>query len=321
MTLLDYAAFIGRRLAVMAVLLALISMAVFALLYITPGDLAQVLLGDQQVTPEAIAAIHRQYHLDDPLPVQYARWANGAIHLDFGRSIRTREPVIAGILRRLQLTLFLGVYGFLIGMGLGVLLGILAAVKKWGPIDRGVVGLSVLAVSSPAFVTGIFLLFALGVVVPVFPISGQGEDFVDQLWHLTLPAIALALTGMARVIKLTRAAMITTLEQDYIAFARARGLSRWRVLSAYAVRNSLSPIVTAGGFIFNQMMFGTVLVEVTFALPGIGNLLVESINFKDIPMVQCLGVLIALVVITVNLVIDVLYLAIDPRVRFSAVAA
>lgn len=321
MTLVDYAAFIGRRLAVMAVLLAVISMAVFALLYLTPGDLAQVLLGDQQVTPESIAAIHKQYHLDDPLPVQYARWASGAIHLDFGHSIRTREPVIGGILHRLRLTLFLGVYGFLIGMGLGVLLGILAAVRKRSPVDRAVVGLSVLAVSSPAFVTGIFLLFLFGVLIPVFPISGQGQDFMDQLWHLTLPAIALALTGMARVIKLTRAAMITTLEQDFIAFAHARGLSRWRVLGAYAVRNSLNPIVTAGGFIFNQMMFGTVLIEVTFALPGVGNLLVESINFKDIPMVQGLGVLIALVVITVNLLIDVLYMVIDPRVRFSAVAA
>jgi peptide/nickel transport system permease protein len=321
MTLTDYAIFIAKRLVVMALLLVVISMAVFTLLYVTPGDLAQVLLGDQQVTPQAIAAIHKEYHLDDPLPVQYARWASGAIHLDFGRSIRTGEPVMGGIERRLQLTLFLAVYGFLVGMGLGVALGIIAALRKGRPPDRAIVGLSVLAVSSPAFVTGIILLYVLGVLVPVFPIFGQGVDFPDQLWHMTLPAIALALTGMARVIKLTRAAMITTLEQDYIAFARARGLSRWRVLGAYAIRNSLNPIVTAGGFIFNQMMFGTVLVEVTFALPGVGNLLVNSINFKDIPMVQGLGVLIALVVILVNLIIDVLYLAIDPRVRFSSVAA
>jgi peptide/nickel transport system permease protein len=321
MTLTDYAIFIVKRLVAMAVLVIAISMAVFALLYITPGDLAQVLLGDQQVTPGAIAAIHKEYHLDDPLPAQYLRWAFGAIHLDFGRSIRTREPVMAGIEKRLQLTLFLAVYGFLIGMGMGVVLGILAALRKGRVIDRGVVGLSVLAVSSPAFVTGIILLYVLGVLLPVFPVFGQGVDFPDQLWHLTLPAVALALTGMARVIKLTRAALITTLEQDYVAFARARGLSRWRVLGAYAVRNSLNPIVTAGGFIFNQMMFGTVLVEVTFALPGVGNLLVDSINFKDIPMVQGLGILIALVVILVNLIIDVLYLVIDPRMRFSAVAA
>jgi peptide/nickel transport system permease protein len=321
MNLTEYVIFIAKRLLVMVALLVVISMAVFALLYITPGDVAQILLGDQQVTPQSIAAIHRQYHLDDPLAVQYLRWASAAVHFDFGRSIRTGEPVLGGIERRLQLTLFLAAYGFLIGMGLGVGLGILAAIRKGRSLDRGIVGLSVLAVSSPAFVTGIILLYVLGVVIPVFPVFGQGEDFVDQLWHLTLPAIALALTGMARVIKLTRAAMITTLEQDYVAFARARGLSSARVLTAYAIRNSLNPIVTAGGFIFNQMMFGTVLVEVTFALPGVGNLLVDSISFKDIPMVQALGVLIALVVILVNLVIDVLYVAIDPRVRFSSVAA
>jgi peptide/nickel transport system permease protein len=321
MTPTEYVVFIARRLVAMVALLVVISMAVFALLYVTPGDLAQILLGDQQVTPESIAAIHRQYHLDDPLPAQYLRWASGAVHLDFGRSIRTGEPVLGGIEHRLQLTLFLAVYGFLIGMGLGVGLGILAALRKGRSLDRGIVGLSVLAVSSPAFVTGIILLYLLGVLLPIFPVFGPGADLVDRLWHLTLPAVALALTGMARVKKLTRAAMITTLEQDYVAFARARGLGRARVLTAYAIRNSLNPIVTAGGFIFNQMMFGTVLVEVTFALPGVGSLLVDSINFKDIPMVQGLGVLIALVVMLVNLVIDVLYLAIDPRVRFSSVAA
>lgn len=315
------ALFIGRRLMALTVVLALISVAVFVLLYVAPGSLDEILLGDQPASPEAIHAIRQQYHLDQPLPVQYLIWLQSAAHGEFGRSIRTGEPVLQGIARRLQLTLFLGTYAFLIAMVLGLLAGILAAVKKGGVLDRLVVSLSVVAISSPAFVSGIFLLYFFGVVIKVFPVFGQGENFPDRVWHLTLPAVALALTGMALVIKLTRAAMIVALEQDFVAFARARGLSPRRVLVNYALRNSLNPVITAGGLIFNRMLFGTVVVEVTFALPGLGSLLIESVNYKDVPMVQGLALLIAGIVVVINLVVDILYLAIDPRVRLGRVAA
>ena len=171
------------------------------------------------------------------------------------------------------------------------------------------------------FATGIFLLYVFAVVLGWFPAFGQGEGFTDRLWHFALPALALALTAMALVVKLTRAAMINALDQDYVAFARARGLPKRRVIFAYAFRNSLLPVVTSAGVILGFMLTGAVIVEVTFALPGIGSLLVDSVTFKDVPMVQGVAMVIAVVIILVNLLTDILYVLIDPRVRFERVAA
>jgi peptide/nickel transport system permease protein len=314
------ALFIARRLAALVLLLLIISFFVFALLYLAPGSPEQMLIGDRPSSPETIQAIKEQYHLSDPFIVQYGRWLNGAVRLDFGNSIRTNEPVLSGILDRAGLTFFLGGFAFLIAMGLGVPLGVLAAMKRQRAIDRGVVGLSVIGVSAPAFATGILLLYVFAVVLGWFPVFGQGSGFADRLWHLTLPAIALALTGMALVLKLTRAGMIGALEQDFVAFARARGLPARKVLLSYAFRNALVPIVTAGGLILGLMLSGAVLVEVTFALPGVGSLLVTSVTFGDIPMVQGLAMLIAIVIVLVNLLTDVIYLFVDPRIRFGRAA-
>jgi peptide/nickel transport system permease protein len=313
--------FILRRLVALVVLLLIISFGVFALLYVAPGSVEQVLLGTRPSNPETLQAIRDEYNLDDPFLTQYAKWLQGAVQFDFGRSIRTSEPVLSGIRDRMGLTLFLGVYGFLIALVLGVLLGVVAAVRKRTVIDRGVVGLSVIGVSAPAFATGIFLLYIFAVLLGWFPAFGQGVGFSDRVWHLTLPAVALALTAMALILKLTRAAMITALDQDYVAFARARGIPSWRVLFTYAFRNALVPVVTAAGLILGYMLTGAVLVEVTFALPGVGSLLVDSVQFKDVPMVQGVTMVVALVIILVNLLTDVLYLFIDPRIRFGRVAA
>jgi peptide/nickel transport system permease protein len=313
--------YIARRLAATVLLLLLISFGVFALLYAAPGSVEQVLLGTRPSNPQTLEAIREEYNLDEPFLTQYADWLRGAVTLDFGRSIRTSEPVLQGIRDRMGLTLFLGIFGFLIALVSGVLLGVLAAVRKRGFLDRGVVAVSVIGVSAPAFATGIFLLYIFAVELGWFPAFGQGEGFTDRLWHLTLPAVALALTAMALILKLTRTAMINALDQDYVAFARARGIPRRHVLFTYAFRNALVPVVTAAGLILGYMLTGAVLVEVTFALPGVGSLLVDSVNFKDVPMVQGVTMAIAFVIIIVNLLTDILYLFIDPRIRFSRVAA
>jgi peptide/nickel transport system permease protein len=313
--------YIVRRLLALVLLLLLISFGVFSLLYAAPGSVEQVLLGTRPSNPQTIEAIREEYNLDDPFLTQYATWLKGAVVLDFGRSIRTSEPVLQGIRDRMGLTLFLGIFGFLIALVVGVLLGVLAAVKKRGFLDRGVVGLSVVGVSAPAFATGIFLLYIFAVVLGWFPAFGQGDGFTDRVWHLTLPAIALALTAMALILKLTRTAMIVALDQDYVAFARARGIPQRRVLFTYAFRNALVPVVTAAGLILGYMLTGAVLVEVTFALPGVGSLLVDSVAFKDVPMVQGVTMVVAFVIIIVNLLTDILYLFIDPRIRFTRVAA
>ena len=301
-------------------LVVLLSIVIFGLIDMAPGSPEQVLLGARPSTPETIAAVRAEYHLDDPLYVRYLRWAGDAARLDFGRSIRTNEPVIEGIKERFLVTLELGIFGFALTMLIGVPLGMWAAIRQRSSLDRGVVSLSIVGVSAPAFVTGVLLLYVLAVRLSLFPVYGQGTGVVGRVNHLTLPAITLALTGIGLVLKLTRTAVIGALDQDYVTFARARGISESRVLYAYGLRNALIPIVTAGGLLLAYMLAGAVLVEETFALPGLGSLLVESVNTLDIPMVQALTLLIAIIVVVVNLCTDLLYVLIDPRITFEKAA-
>ncbi len=311
------AAFLGRRVVGLLIVLAIISFGIFALQYAAPGSVEQVLLGTTRPgDPAVIAAIRERYHLDDPFLTQYGRWLQGALTLDFGESTRTREPVLSMLSERASLTAMLGAFAFVLLMAIGIPLGMLAGIKKRTPLDRAAVSLSVFGVSAPAFVTGVFLLYLFAVVFGWFPAFGQGDGFVDQLWHLTLPAIALALTGIAPIVKFTRTGMIASLDQDYVVAARARGLSRSRINLSYGLRNALIPIVTASGLILGVMLTGAALVEVTFALPGLGSLLIQSVNVQDVPVVQGLAMLAAALVLVVNLLTDVLYLFIDPRIRF-----
>ena len=321
MTRAGLALYVGRRMLALVALIVVISFVVFSLLYLAPGSPEQILLGARPSTPETIEAIREEYHLNDPFLVQYADWARDALRFDFGRSIRTNEPVLDGISDRFKLTLQLGGFAFLITMALGIPLGVLAAVRSRTSIDRGIVSLSVVGVSAPAFATGILLLYVFAVELGWFPVFGEGSGVIDRLHHLALPALALALTGMGLVLKLTRTAVISSLDQDYVTFARARGISSRRVLTAYALRNALVPIITAAGLLLAYMLAGTVLIEVTFALPGLGSLLVDSVRTLDMPMVQALAILIATLVVVVNLIADIVYVAVDPRISFARVKA
>jgi peptide/nickel transport system permease protein len=310
-----------RRFAALVGVLLVISFVIFLLLYLAPGSPEQLLLGPRQATPATVAAIRHEYHLDDPFFVRYWDWLKNATHLEFGRSIRTNEAVTSVITQRARLSLQLGALAFGVAMLIGVPLGVLAAVRRRTSLDRSIVGVSVIGVSAPAFATGILLLYVFAVRLGWFPVFGQGSGFFDRLWHLTLPAIALGLTGMGLILRLTRAGTASALEQDYVAFARARGVPQARILRSYVIRNALVPIVTGGGLILAYMLAGAVLVEVTFALPGLGSLLVESITAKDIPVVQGLALLIAFFVVIINLIVDMLYLAIDPRIGFEGARA
>ena len=311
--------FIGRRMIALPLMLLIISLAVFSLTYIAPGSAEQALLGGRVASPETLQSIRKEYHLDQPFLQQYVNWIGHAARLDFGRSLRTGQTVRSAISQSVGASIFLGLYGFVIAIGVGVPLGMLAAVRNRRFVDRSIVGVSVVGVSAPAFASGIVLLYVFAVTLGWFPVCGPGNGFVDRLWHLALPAVTLALTVMALVVKLTRTAMIDALDQDYVAFARARGVSNRRVLIAYAFRNALVPVVTASGLILGYMLTGAVLVEVTFALPGLGSLLVDSANFKDLPMVQGITVVVAMLIILVNLLTDILYVIVDPRIRFGAV--
>lgn len=306
--------FVLRRLGATLLLLAALSLLVFALLHLAPGDIARNLLGTRNVTPEALAQIRMRYHLDEPFLTQYWRWLSQAVTGDFGTSIRTGGPIGPLMLERAGLTAATAGLAFLLSVVAGVPAGIAAAVRRGGWPDRLLVTLSVVGVSAPGFAVGLLLLYVFALGLGWFPIYGTGTGFVDGLWHLALPAAALALGLGAFIVKLTRAAVIRELDQDYVTFARARGMPERAVLRV-VLRNAAIPIVTSLGLAVAYLFGGTVLIEVTFALPGLGALMEESVLFKDIPVVQALTLVVAAVVTVTALLVDLSYLLIDPRVR------
>ena len=305
------------RLAQAVPLLIAITFAVFALVYLAPGDPVRALLGARASSPETVAAIREQYNLDDPFVLQYLKWLWQVLQGDLGRSIVGNRQVVNIIAERLGLSLFLAAMSSVVVLGAGIGLGALAAVRRGGWIDRAVVTLGVVGISSPAFVTGIFLLYIFGVVLGWFPIYGPGDGFLDRFWHLVLPSLALAFSVMAIVVKITRAAMIEALAKDYVTFARARGLSHRRVLLHYVLRNALIPVTTAAGLVIVGLVAGSIYVEATFALPGLGTLTVEAVSKRDIPLIQGTTLVFSIFVVIANLIVDVLYTLIDPRIRYG----
>lgn len=309
------ALFLARRTGALLITLAILSFLIYSLLYLAPGNPVDILLGNQPRTPETVRLLNEKYHLDQPFLIQYWIWAQGALQLDFGTSILTTLPVSQEIGSRLPVSVFLGIYAYILTMIGGVGLGVLSALRRKTVVDRGIVGASVIALSTPAFVSGVFLLFLFAITVQLFPATGMGDDFFDRVWHLTLPAVALALTVSAFVLKHTRAAVLAVIDQDFVTFARARGLSPIRIMSTYILRNALIPIVTISGLVLGSLITGAFLVEVTFSVPGIGKLLVDAAINKDLPLIQGVAMIIAVVIILANLLADLLYMAIDPRIR------
>jgi peptide/nickel transport system permease protein len=314
-------AFILRRLAILVLLLVVISFVTFSLLYIAPGNLIDILLGARPHTPATVRALTSEYHLNRPFLVQYWLWARQAVQFKFGTSIQTSLSVSSEIGARLSLTLFLGIYSFILTMIFGIGFGVASALRRGGVVDRGLVGAAMLGLSTPAFVAGVALLFVFAIKVRWFPAYGVGTGFFDELWHLTLPSVALAVTTAAYVSRHTRAAMIGVLDQDYVVFARARGLSQRRVLMTYLLRNALIPVITISGVILSSLIVGVVLVEVTFSLPGLGSLLVTAATTKDLPVLQGVVMLFAIVIVVANLLADVIYMVVDPRIRVGASSA
>ena len=311
--------FVGRRLLGAVPILIVITFAVFALIHLAPGTPERALLGTRPTSPETLAAIRERWNLDEPFLVQYLLWLKAVVVGDLGRSIQTNQDVTTVIGQRIGLTIYLGLYSLLIALVVGIPLGMWAAIRRGSKTDRAVVGVSVLGVSAPAFAVGLLLLYVFGVVLDLFPIFGGGEGFLDRGLHLTLPAIALALALLALIVKITRASVIDELDQDYVAFARARGLPRRRVMGRYVLRNALIPVVTAAGLMLVGLLGGAVLVEATFGLKGLGSLLAESVQGRDVPVVQGVVLITAIFVIVVNLGLDVLYTVIDPRIRLGKV--
>lgn len=308
------------RVASVLVILLVISFLTFLLLYLAPGDLVRNLLGNRPSNPEAIEAIRAQYHLDDPFLTRYFDWLVAAIRGDFGTSIRLQQPVSAVIASRLGLTLLLIVLAFIFSVATAVPLGIVSASRAGSRTDRALSNLSLFGLSAPSFALAILAITVFSLYIPVFPAYGAGDGFIDQVWHLILPALVLAAGIGAILMRMTRAAVLRELESDAVTFARARGLPERRVLRL-ALRAALIPIVTSAGLVLTFVIGGTIIVETVFALPGIGQLLEESVLFKDLPVVQAITLLVAAAIAIITVVVDLSYQLLDPRVRAREMSA
>ena len=302
-----------RALGVLAILLV-ISFLTFSLLYLAPGDLVKNLLGNRPTSPDAVAAIRAQYRLDDPFLVRYFDWLLSALRGDFGESIRLQQPVTTAIGERLPHTVALIALSFLVALVTAIPLGIQSAAREGRATDRIASAVSLLGLSAPSFALAILLLTLFSSLIPLFPSYGGGSGGLDTLWHLTLPAVALAAGIGAILMRMTRASVLRELQSDAVTFARARGLSE-REVRGIALRAAAIPIVTGAGLILTFIVGGTIIVETVFALPGIGSLLQEAVLFKDFPVVQALTMLIAAAIAVITILVDLSYLLLDPRVR------
>lgn len=306
---------IALRLAGIVAVLFVLSIVVFALMHLAPGDLAKTLLGTRSATPEAIAAIREQYHLDDPIVAQYLNWLGGVLAGDWGTSIRLQIPVVDAIGARIGVTFWLCALAFLLAAAVAIPLGIRAAVRPGGPLDRFGTWSAIIGISAPTFAVGVLLLYVFAYFIPIFPVYGAGDGgFASMLYHLVLPAASMAIGLGAILLKLTRTAMLGALGSDYITAMRARGIPESRV-ERVALRNAAIPIVTAASLLRTFFAGGTLLAETVFALPGLGKLLSDSVLYKDIPVVQGATLLIAAVIALIALLADLSYLVLDPRVR------
>lgn len=310
-----------KRLALLVPLAIAVTLFVFILQTLIPGGPVAALLQGKSANAETIAALQAKFNLDKPLYEQYWIWLSHAMQGDLGVSIRTSQPVDAAILQRVGVTLILNLVGMVLCIAIGIPMGIIAAYRRGSWADRFVVGLNVFWSSAPHFVIAIVALFLFGYLLKWFPIVGIGDGSAGSLaYHLVLPSIIMALGPLGFITRLTRAAMLENLSEDYVTFARARGLGFWTVLRRYALRNSLVPIITGIGLILIGLLTGTVFVETVFGIPGLGLLLVSSVINVDFPVVQGLVLIIAGWIVSANLIIDATYVAVDPRVGFGQVA-
>ncbi|MFD0417433.1 ABC transporter permease [Streptomyces sp. NPDC127108] len=310
---------VGRRLTgVLATLLAA-SFVIFAAVYAAPGDPAVFLAGGRdKLTPERLAQVRAEYHLDEPLFVQYGRWLWDCVHLDLGRSFKYSDQVADLVAARFPTTLQLVLYATVLFVVLGVGAGVLAAVKRSTWVDSAVVGATTLAASVPSFVAAIALVSFFGVRLGWFPVTGSGSGFLDTVRHLTLPALSLALGALALVSRVTRQAMVDAAASDHVEAARASGVPERDIVRRHVLRNALGPIVTMCGLVMAGMLAGTVVVETAFGLSGIGSLLVGAINTHDFPVAQAVLLLMVTGYIVVTTLVDAVHPLLDPRVQGAA---
>lgn len=303
--------FLARRLVLTVVVLIGVATLVFSLIHLIPGDPAQAMLGEA-ASQKDVEDLRHRLGLDQPLIAQYGHFLRGVVHGDLGTSLRTGMPVTGQILERLPATLELAAAAMMVAIIVAIPLGIAAAVKRGTAIDHTAMVLALSGVSIPNFWLGPLLAIIFAVELGWLPVSGRGT------WaHLVLPAVSLGAALAAILARMMRATLLEELRELYVLAARARGVSRARAVLRHAFRNSLIPVVTIIGLQFGAVLTGAVITETVFAWPGIGRLLIQSIGFRDYPLVQGCILLIAITYVAVNLLTDLVYGVLDPRIRFE----
>jgi peptide/nickel transport system permease protein len=309
---------VGRRLMATVPVMGVVAILVFGLLHVVPGDPAAIIAGDY-ATAEDVARIRSKLGLDRPFLTQVEIWLSNVVHGDLGTSIFSGLPVATLIKQRAEATAALTVLAMLISIGVGVPLGVLAAWRKGSWIDRVVMVLAVSGFSMPVFWLGFVLVYAFAISVPWLPVQGYqplAGGVGAFLRHLILPSVTLSVVYMALIARMTRASMLGVLGEDYIRTAFAKGLAPRRVLLRHALKNASLPVVTVIGLGFALLIGGAVVTESVFALPGLGRLTVDAIVRRDYPVIQGVILVVSAAYVLINLVVDLLYVVLDPRIRF-----
>lgn len=311
-----------RKLAGMILTLVIASFIIFAAMYAAPGDPVTFLIGNpENLTPERIASIEAQYHLDEPLLAQYWHWASGALTGDFGQSFKYHQPVSDLLAARVPITLSLVAYAAVLLTLVGIALGVIAAVRRGKTADTVIVGGTTFAASVPSFVLGIAFVALFAVQLRWFPVAGAGSGGLDRLHALTLPAFTLAITALAIVSRVTRQSMIEQFSSEHVEAARASGLRERFIVRDHVLRGSWGPIITMVALVIASMIAGTVAVETVFGISGVGSLLVDAINTHDFPVVQAVLLFMVVAYMVVTTIVDLLLPILDPRINRRTVSA
>ena len=311
--------FVGQRLLYLVPVLVAVSLLTFLIASLLPGDLAYVILGDQ-ATPEKVAALRHDMGLDQPIWWRYVSWLGHVLEGDFGRSFRTGQTVLQAVAERLPVSLELMLLAELGALVIGIPLAIACAVRSGGAFDRFMTGSAFAMLSVPAFLSAILLIYLFAVELRWLPATGYVpfvEDPVGDLRCFVLPALTLALGEWPVLMRVLRSDMITTLQEDYIAMARAKGLKPSRILLVHALKPSSLTLVTVTGINIGRLIGGTVIVESIFALPGIGRLLLGAIYTRDLVILQGVVLFVAFGYVLMNFIVDMLYAVFDPRIRYT----
>lgn len=303
--------YVGRRILATIPTLWGVATVVFFMARLLPGDPARVIAG-VLASPEDVEHIRHQMGLDQPLWVQYLDFMGSLLHFDLGTSAHTNAPVVEEIASRLPYTIELAVVALLIAVTVGVLAGIAAAIKRNTPLDVLISGLSVFGVSMPVYWLGLMMIIVFAIELHLFPAAGA-----DAPTSIVMPGLTLALFSVGLIARMTRSSMLEVLGQDYVRTARAKGAPFTVIIFRHALRNALLPILTVVGLQFGALLGGAVVTETVFAWPGVGRLLVDSIFFRDYPVVQGLVLMFGSTFVVINLLVDILYAYVDPRIHYS----